>query len=121
MGKYKPTYPPSLAVNTSGCSAFSTTIDGVLTPLDNATSPHGVTISEAATGGFSLPHDADALDITEGLSVLPSVESPMLTYRGVPDEQEGNTWTMSFSSNEGAVQELVCITEPGFAGYCEVT
>lgn len=58
--------------------------------------------------------------VAAGLSVLPSVVSPMLTYRGVADDQEGNSWTMSFSSNEGAVAQLVCVTEEAFVGYCEV-
>lgn len=58
--------------------------------------------------------------VADGMSVLPSVVSPMLTYRGVADDQEGNSWTMSFSSNEGAVAQLVCVTEEAFVGYCEV-
>lgn len=95
-------------------------MDGVLTPLDNSTNAHGVTITDVVAGGFSLSHDVDASSVTGNLSVLPSVEAPMLTYRGVADEQNGNSWTMSFSSNEGAVAKLVCITEDGFEGYCEV-
>lgn len=62
----------------------------------------------------------DGFQVADSLSVLPSVVSPMLTYRGVADDQEGNSWTMSFSSNEGAVAQLVCVTEKAFAGYCEV-
>lgn len=120
VGDYAPSSPPSLDTNSSGCSAFSTTVDGVLTALDNATDAHGVTVTEVVPGGFALAHEATADEVTEGLSVLPSVDSPMLTYRGVADEQEGNAWTMSFSSNEGAVAELICVTEQGFVGYCEV-
>lgn len=120
VGNYEPEYPPSLATNSTECSAFSTTVDGVLTPLENATHAHGVSITEIVPGGFSLAHDATAAEVTNSLVVLPSVESPMLTYRGVANEQEGNTWTMSFSSNEGAVEEIFCVTEPGFSGYCKV-
>lgn len=112
--------PPSLSINDSGCSTFSTTIDGVLTALENDTTWHGVTVSDVVSGGFTLTQEATADDVTDGLSVLPLVDSPMLTYRGVADDQEGNSWTMSFSSNEGAVSELVCVTEDGFVGYCEV-
>ena len=72
------------------------------------------------SGGFRLTQAAAADDITDGLSVLPSVVAPMLTYRGVADNQAANSWTMSFSSNEGAVAELVCVPEDGFVGYCEV-
>lgn len=115
-----PTSPPSLATNDSGCSVFSTTIDGVLTALDNDTTWNGVTVSDVVAGGFTLSQDATSNDVTDGLSVLPSVSSPMLTYRGVADDQQGNSWTMSFSSNGGAVAELVCVTEAGFVGYCDV-
>lgn len=113
-------FPPSLATNSTGCSSFSTTVDGVLTPLDNSTDAHGVMITDVVAGGFFLSHDVDASSVTGNLSVLPSVEAPMLTYRGVADEQNGNSWTMSFSSNEGAVAELVCITQDDFEGSCEV-
>lgn len=112
--------PPSLAINSSGCSSFSTTVDGVLTALVNSTNVHGVAITNVVWGSFSLSHDADASEVSDGLSLLPSVDSPMLAYRGVVDEQNGNSWTMSFSSNEGAVAELVCITEDGFEGSCKV-
>lgn len=44
----------------------------------------------------------------------------MLAYRGLGDDQGGNSWTLSFSSNEGAVEELVCVTEVDFVGNCEV-
>lgn len=117
------TSPPSLLTNSSGCSAFSTTIDGVLTALDNDTTWNGVTVSDvtAAPGGLTLSESATADEITDGLSVVPSVGSPMLTYRGVADDQEGNSWTMSFSSNGGAVAQLVCVTEAGFSGYCDVS
>lgn len=116
------TPPPSLTTNFTGCSTFSTTIDGVLTALDNDTTWNGVTISDvaAAPGGFTLSESSIAAEITDGLSLLPSVGSPMLTYRGVADDQEGNSWTMSFSSNGGAVPQLVCVTEAGFSGYCDV-
>ncbi|CAM9513752.1 unnamed protein product, partial [Sphacelaria rigidula] len=114
-------FPPSLATNSTGCSSFSTTVDGVLTPLDNSTDAHGVMITDVVAGGFFLSHDVDASSVTGNLSVLPSVEAPMLTYRGVADEQNGNSWTMSFSSNEGAVAELVCITQDDFEGSCEVS
>ena len=77
-------------------------------------------VSEVVSGGFALTQAAAADDITDGLSVLPSVVAPMLTYRGVADDQEANSWTMSFSSNEGAVAELVCVPDQGFVGYCEV-
>ncbi|CAM9781071.1 unnamed protein product, partial [Ectocarpus sp. 13 AM-2016] len=117
-----PASRPSLSVNaSSGCSAFSTTIDGVLTALDNDTTWNGVTASDIVSGGFTLNQSATAGDVTDGLSVLPSVTSPMLTYRGVADDQQGNSWTMSFSSNGGAVPELACVTDAGFVGYCEVT
>lgn len=112
--------PPLLATNDSGCSSFATTIDGVLTTLDNDTTWHGMKVSEVVSGGFALTEAAAADDITNGLSVLPSVVAPMLTYRGVADDQEANSWTMSFSSNEGAVAELVCVPAQGFVGYCEV-
>lgn len=119
VGSYS-VLPPSLTTNTSGCSSFSTTIDGVVTELVNSTDAHGVKITDIVSGGFSLSHDADAKNITDGLSVLPSVEAPMLTYRAVADEQGGNSWTMSFSSNDRVVAELICITEHGFTGSCEV-
>lgn len=92
----------------------------MLTTLDNDTTWHGVKVSEVVSGGFTLTQAAAADDITDGLSVLPSVVAPMLTYRGVADDQEANSWTMSFSSNEGAVAELVCVPDQGFVGYCEV-
>lgn len=91
-----------------------------MTALENDTTWHGVTVAEIVTGGLTLTHDASTSDITDGLSVLPSVASPMLTYRGLADDQGGNSWTMSFSSNEGAVAELVCVTEVDFVGNCEV-
>lgn len=117
-----PVSRPSLYVNaSSGCSPFSTTIDGVLTALDNDTTWNGVTASDIVSGGFTLSQSATADDVTNGLSVLPSVSSPMLTYRGVADDQQENSWTMSFSSNGGAVPELVCVTDSGFVGYCEVS
>ena len=92
----------------------------MLTTLDNDTTWNGVKVSEVVSGGFALTEAAAADDITDGLSVLPSVVAPMLTYRGVADDQEANSWTMSFSSNEGAVAELVCVPAEGFVGYCEV-
>lgn len=55
--------PPSLATNDTGCSEFSTTIDGVLTALENDTTAHGVTITDVAGGGFSLTHDASADEV----------------------------------------------------------
>lgn len=117
-----PVSRPSLSVNaSSGCSPFSTTIDGVLTALDNDTTWNGVTAYDIVSGGFTLSQSATADDVTDGLSVLPSVTSPMLTYRGVADDQQGNSWTMSFSSNGGAVPELVCVTDAGFVGYCKVS
>ncbi|CAM9982770.1 unnamed protein product, partial [Ectocarpus sp. 12 AP-2014] len=87
----------------------------------NDTTWNGVTTSDIVSGGFTLSQSATADDVTDGLSVLPSVTSPMLTYRGVADDQQGNSWTMSFSSNGGAVPELACVTDAGFVGYCEVT
>lgn len=75
---------------------------------------------DVAPGGFTLTRDAAADDITNGMSVLPSVEVPMLTYRGVADSQGGNSWTMSFSSNQGAMAELLCVTEWNFVGSCNV-
>lgn len=113
--------PPSLAINSSDCSSFSTTVDGVLTALVNSTNAHGVAVTTIMSGGFSLSHDADSSEVAGGLSILPSVNSPVLVYRGVADEQNGNSWTMSFSNNEGAVAELVCITKDSFEGSCKVT
>lgn len=55
--------PPSLATNDTGCSDFSTTIDGVLTALENDTTAHGVIITDVAGGGFSLTHDASADEV----------------------------------------------------------
>lgn len=103
------------------CSPFSTTIDGVLTPLTVAEYDVSVDTTIAA-GGFTLTPTATANDVTDGLSVLPSVNAPMLTYRGVADEQQGNSWTLSFPNNAGAVAELVCIAEATSAGiYCDVS
>ena len=110
---------PSLSIDDSGCSAFSTTIDGVLTALDGAS--YSVAVSNVADGGFILSQSATADEVTEGLSFLPSVSSPMLTYRGVADEHQANSWTMSFSSNGGSVPQLVCITEEDFDGSCDVS
>lgn len=92
----------------------------MLTPLDNDTTWHGVQVSNIEAGGFTLTQDVSADDVTTRLSLLPSVNSPMLTYRGVADDQQGNSWTMSFSNNEGAVAELVCVADVGFVGSCEV-
>lgn len=115
--------PPSLTVDTtnSACSSFSTTIDGVLTPL--AATEYDVAADLVADGGFTLTPAATANEVTEGLSVLPSVNAPMLTYRGVADEQQGNSWTLSFSNNGGAVAELVCVKEDdtSFSGDCDVS
>ena len=91
-----------------------------MTALKNETTSHGVRVSEVVAGGLTLTHTAAVDDVSNGLSVLPSVSSPMLTYRGVANTQEGNSWTLSFSSNEGAMAELVCITDVGFVGNCEV-
>lgn len=91
-----------------------------MTVIENSTTRHGVTVTEMATGGLTLTHDASTNDVINGLSVLPSVASPMLAYRGLADDQGGNSWTLSFSSNEGAVEELVCVTEADFIGNCEV-
>lgn len=116
---------PSLVADTDtstngGCSAFHTTIEGVVTPLDAAA--FGVVVTDVAAGGFTLTPSATADEVTAGLSVLPSVNAPMLAYRGVADEQQGNSWTLSFSSNGGAVAELVCVTEDGsFVGSCVVS
>lgn len=92
----------------------------MLTALDNDTNWHGVAVSDVVPGGYTLTEASTANDITDGLSVLPAIVAPMLTYRGVADDQGGNSWTMSFSSNEGAVAEIVCVTEEGFVGYCDV-
>lgn len=113
--------PPSLSIDDSGCSAFSTTIDGVVTELDSTSYSVIVPADDVAAGGFILSESATADEVTAGLSVLPSVNSPMLTYRGVADEQQANSWTMSFSSNEGAVPQLVCVTEDSEFGSCEVS
>lgn len=110
-----------LEVDASACSDFSTTIDGVLTALDAA--DYDVAVTPVADGGFTLSPSATADDVTDGLSVLPAVNAPMLTYRGVADEQQGNSWTLSFSSNAGAVAELVCVKEDSdnFVDYCDVS
>lgn len=118
--------PPSLSAiddtSINGCSEFSTTIDGVLTPLDLGAAEYGVAATSIANGGFSLSESATADQVTDGLSVLPSVSAPMLTYRGVADEQQGNSWTLSFSSNGGAVAQLVCVAEnTNFVHYCDVS
>lgn len=124
---------PSLiadATNTNGCSFFSTTIDGVLTFLVPVTE-YDVVITDVADGGFTLSPSptafvlspsATADEVTDALSVLPSVNTPMLTYRGVADERLGNSWTLSFSSNGGAVAELVCVKgDNSFVGNCDVS
>lgn len=75
-----------------------------------------------AAGGFTLTPTATADDVTDGLSVLPSVNAPMLTYRGVADEQQGNSWTLSFPNNAGAVAELVCVAEATSTSvHCDVS
>lgn len=116
-----PTLTADADTNTNGgCSSFSTTIDGVLTPLGG--DEYDVTATGLADGGFTLSPSATADDVTEGLSVLPAVDAPMLTYRGVADEQEGNSWTLSFSTNAGAVAALVCVTaDDSFVGNCDVS
>lgn len=113
--------PPSLSIDDGDCPAFSTTIDGVVTELDSTSYTYSVTVDNVADGGFILSESATADEVTAGLSVLPSVSSPMLTYRGVADEQQANSWTMSFSSNGGAVPQLVCVTEDSFVGSCDVS
>lgn len=113
--------PPSFSIEESDCSAFSTTIDGVVTEMGSTSFSHSVAGADLADGGFILSESATADEVTARLSVLPSVNSPMLTYRGVADEQQANSWTMSFSSNGGAVPQLVCVTEESFDGSCDVS
>ncbi|CAM9684288.1 unnamed protein product, partial [Phaeothamnion confervicola] len=110
----------AMTVNATGCSNLSTTVDGVVMSLDNATFSYELGIEVVRKGGLKLAADAAAADVRRELLLLPAIVEPLIAYEGAADEQGGRSWTMSFAGNPGDVAEMVCMTESGFVGACGV-
>jgi hypothetical protein len=128
-------YPGLLEVDFGGCSRFATVRDGIVTPLANrsghdhtygrrfgplkkvglvqgAEGFYDVATSRVQKAGFDLPYNAAAAAVKQQLELLsPVVASPMGVVVSVPDDQDGQTWTLSYYNNDGDVPEVwrVCL------------
>jgi len=115
----------TVALNLTGCSAFSTTIDNVVTglsSLNSTTYGYEVAITEINKAGTSFDVNADADSIGEVLGLLPPVEESVVIVEAAADDQNGKSWTFSFVNNDGDVPSMVCNKEASFTvGDCEVT
>jgi hypothetical protein len=127
--------PGLLTVDYGGCSKFSTTIDGVITPLSNetkkdeatgggASSYYNVDVDRIERAGFDLSYDASSSDVRYELELLtPIVDPKMHVAVSDFDDQDGLSWTLTYASNDGNVPQVACGVDdeyPSNTAYCEV-
>jgi len=109
----------NLRANFSNCSVFSSTVSNVVTPLSLLGVNYSIQITVLNKASTVLGFNASGDTLTHLLELMPDLKSPLLVMEGYLDDQNGKTWTLSFSSNDGDVPELLC--NANFAtGDCKV-
>lgn len=107
----------TLTYTTTGCSAFQTQENNVLT----TNGVNGlVTISMVDQGGFSSSNtfvaaaSATAAQLEQDLNQLP-IFADVSASRSLVDTEGGYIWTVAFSDSDGNVPQFVCAVDTIFA------